>query len=389
MNVLGIVAEYDPFHNGHLFHLTEAKKLVSPAWTCVALSPCVKQRGSLPLLSPSDRASCALEAGADAVYALPALWTLREAENYALGAVSMLAGLGVTHLAFGAETVDLTLLRKAAGLLEDPTPSFNSLLKEQLLPGIGWPGAVSRAVSTVLPKAAGLLDRPNNILAVCYLRAILKLGVSITPVPIPRAGNYHASGIVPSAPSASALRDALRQGNYAEPFAAVPEYTADLLRRRFLEGRIPDESILDSVLLARLRSMSEAEYRLLPGVSEGMENALREAAVTCTSRRELIAAVTGKRYPSSRISRLCAFALLGVTRDVLLKTSRPESALLLGFRKNADMTARWKDLPVRVVSSFSEWAKKAPPAELAAWRLWAQCCRLPDTLPYTEKMITV
>ena len=98
MGILGIVAEYDPFHNGHLYHLDEAKKRVSPAWTYVALSPCLKQRGTLPLLSPADRARCALEAGADAVFALPVLWTVRDAEHYALGAVSLLGSLGVTLL---------------------------------------------------------------------------------------------------------------------------------------------------------------------------------------------------------------------------------------------------------------------------------------------------
>ena len=111
MAVLGIVAEYDPFHNGHLYHLAEAKRLVQPDYTYVVLSPCLKQRGSFALLSPTDRARLALEAGADAVFALPVLWTVRDAEHYALGAVSLLAGLGATHLAFGVETPDPAALR--------------------------------------------------------------------------------------------------------------------------------------------------------------------------------------------------------------------------------------------------------------------------------------
>ena len=128
MKILGIVAEYDPFHNGHLRHLEEAKSRVSPDLTFIALSPCVKQRGELSLLSPSDRARCALESGADAVFCLPVLWTVRDAEHYALGAVSLLAGLGVTHLAFGAETPDVRLLRDAAELLESPGPAFRTVL---------------------------------------------------------------------------------------------------------------------------------------------------------------------------------------------------------------------------------------------------------------------
>ena len=389
MKILGIVAEYDPFHNGHLRHITEAKSQVSPDLTFVALSPCFKQRGELSLLSPADRACCALEAGADAVFSLPVLWTVRDAEHYALGAVSLLSRLGATHLAFGAETADGGLLRQAAALLESPDPVFTSVLKEKLSSGAGYPASVSAALSASLPAAEGLLDRPNNVLAVCYLRALIRLELSPEPVIIQRTGGYHDAGIDPAAPSASALRDGLSRGNYTSAFGAVPEYTAAILRRRFLDGQTPDSQVFDSLLLSRLRSMNDGEYRLLPDLSEGMENALREAARTAGSRRELISALAGKRYPAARISRLCACALLGVTKEQTESVPLPENALLLGLRKNPAMTAFWKSLPFPVISSFSEWKKAAHPADLAAWRLWAQCCRLPDTLPFSEKIVTV
>lgn len=389
MKVLGIVAEYDPFHNGHLYHLLEAGKRTGPDLTLVALSPCVKQRGELALLSPVDRARCALEAGADAVFSLPVLWTLRDAEHYALGAVSLLSGLGVTHLAFGAETADPDLLGRAAGLLEEPPVAFSALLKDHLAAGKGWPAAVSAALSAFLPEAEGLLDRPNNILAVCYLRAIRRLELSLQPVIVPRSGSYHAAAVDPDAPSASALRDALMRGNYAGAGAAVPAYTGTLLRRRFLDGCVPDERILDDLLLSRLRSLSEEEYRLLPDLSEGMENALRAAGSVSRSRREIIASLSGKRYPAARISRLCAAVLLGLTKDQVENAPLPQNALLLGLRKRPEMTALWKRSSFPVISSFSEWKAAANPADLAAWRLWAQCCRLPDTLPFTEKTVVL
>ncbi len=388
MKILGIVAEYDPFHNGHLRHIAEAKRQVSPDLTFIAMSPCLKQRGELSLLSPADRARCALEAGADAVFSLPVLWTVRDAEHYALGAVSLLSGLGVTHLAFGAETADAGLLRQAAALLESPDPVFQAALKEKLSFGAGYPAAVSAALSASLPAAKGLLDRPNNVLAVCYLRAEIRLRLSPEPVIIQRTGGYHDAGIDPAAPSASALRDGLARGNYAA-FSAVPKYTAGILRRRFLDGQMPDERIMDALLLSRLRAMDDREYLLLPDLSEGMENALREAARTSGSRRELIAALAGKRYPAARISRLCACVLLGITKEQTESVPLPENALLLGLRKNSAMTAFWKSLPFPVISSFTEWKKAAHPADLAAWRLWAQCCRLPDTLPFSEKIVTV
>lgn len=389
MVILGIIAEYDPFHRGHLYHITEAKKRVSPDFILVALSPCVKQRGELSLLSPPDRARCALEAGADAVFTLPAVWTVRDAEHYALGAVSLLAGLGATHLAFGAETADETLLQQAADLLESDAPALKAALKEKMSGGMGYPSALSAALSALLPEADGLLDKPNNTLAVCYLRAVRRLNSSLKPVIIPRTGNYHAARVDSAAPSASALRDSLSRGCFNQAFSAVPAYTASILRRRYLDGRVPDERILDALLLSRLRGMTAAEYRSLPDLSEGMENALQSAAAVSGSRKELISALSGKRYPAARISRLCACALLGITRTDTENARLPDRALLLGLRKRPDMTALWPSLPIQVISSFTEWKKAAHPADLAAWRLWAQCCRVPDTLPFTEKTVVL
>ena len=366
MTILGIVAEYDPFHNGHLYHMAEAQKTVRPDLTYTVLSPCLKQRGDFALLPPTDRAGLALEAGADAVFALPVLWTVRDAEHYALGAVSLLSRLGVTHLAFGAETDDLPLLRRVAELLESPSTVFERILKDLLSRGVGYPAALSAAVGKALPRAADLLSHPNNVLAVCYLRAILRLHAFMLPVPIRRRGNYHEQSVNPDAPSASALRG-----------------------RRLLEKRIPDSGIEDTLLLSRLRSMSASAFAMLPDVSEGLENALRRAAQTASGREELITMLTGTRYPAARISRLCAYALLQVTREDLASLSLPENALLLGLKRKAEMTVLWKKQMLPVVSSFTEWKKKAHPADLAAWRLWVQCCRLPDTLPYTETIVTI
>ena len=388
MAVLGIVAEYDPFHNGHLYHLAEARKRVCPGFTYVVLSPCIKQRGSLAMLSPLDRARLALEAGADAVFALPVLWTIRDAEHYALGAVSLLSGLGVTHIAFGAETDSPGLLEKTAGLLESPSELFEAALKDRLSRGAGYPAALSAAVRSVLPEAGGLLDHPNNVLAVCYLRALRRLRSSALPVVIRRSGRYRDSFIDPVFPSASALRSALRRGCYAEAYRAVPSFAAALLRDRFLERRIPDPAVLDALLISRLRAMTESDYARLPDVSEGLENALMRAAGKASGRDGIISMLTGARYPAARISRLCAYALLRVSREDLSSLPLPANALLLGLRRNPEMTASWKDLPLRVVSSFTEWKKAAHPADVSAWRLWAQCSHMPDTLPFSEKTVS-
>ena len=383
--ILGIIAEYDPFHNGHARHLGEARRIVSPDAVYIALSPCFKQRGELSMLSPFARAACAVQAGADAVFALPVLWTVRDAEHYALGAVSLLNSLGVTHLAFGAETADLPLLEKTAALLEDPPDSVTGLLKTFLAEGAGYPAALSRSVSACFPEAGGFLAEPNNILAVCYLRGIRRLKIPVRPVVIPRAGGYHALRAEPESPSASALRSALYRGDYRSAFAAVPAYSAARIRQSFLSRRIPDPAVLDALLTGCLRS---ADLSVLPDLSEGLDSLLRKASAVSAGRAELMDRVVSRRYPAARISRLCAMALLGASAARVGSLPLPQRTLLLALRKKAALSDGWKDLPVRICSSAAEWKEAADPEDLRAWSLWAECCRLPDTLPFTEKLYT-
>ena len=372
MKILGVIAEYDPFHRGHARHLRLAREAAAPDFTYVVLSGCFKQRGEPALLSPYERAACALDAGADAVFALPAVWTVRDAEHYALGAVSLLRDLGATHLAFGAETAELPALRALAEKLEKPDPSLREGLKARLAAGCGYPRALSLAVAERDPALAPLLEAPNNTLAVCYLRACLRLGTEMEPVVIPRGGGYHAETIRPEEPSASALRGALLRGNYGPAMAAVTEESARLLRRAFLEGRIPDARVLDALLIRTLRGMSREELRQLPDLSEGLEDRLAEAAGRVRTRAELLDAVSTRRYPRARISRICACALLGLTRARTEQAALPASAVLLGLRRDPAMTALWKERRALITSRFGD------ETDLRAWRIWAQLSGLPD-----------
>ena len=388
MRVLGIVAEYDPFHLGHARHLRLAREAVRPDAVLIALSPCIKQRGELALLSPHDRAACALSEGADAVFALPVLWTVRDAEHYALGAVSLLAGLGATHLAFGAETDDLSLLRRTAELLENPPEGCRTHMAGLLSTGMGYPAALAASAAVYLPEAGRILSSPNNTLAVCYLRALIRLNLSLEPVLIPRSGSYHAAEIRRDSPSASSLRSALLRGWYAPVTEAVPESCAFLLKKRFLEGVHPDTSLWDALLLSRLRALPEEIWNHLADASEGLGDALRQAAFACTTRGQIISRLSGRRYPASRISRLCCYAMLGVTDSDLRSLPLPEEALLLALRKHSAATALLKSTGIRVLSDAASWKQSASSADRLSWEFWAQCCSLPPTLPMTEKLRT-
>ena len=381
--ILGIIAEYDPFHNGHALHLQEARKAVSPDTVYIALSPCVKQRGELSMLSPLDRAACAVHEGADAVFMLPVLWTVRDAEHYALGAVSMLAGLGITHLAFGAETPDPGLLDRTACLLEDSPPQLTESLALHLSEGKGYPAALSAAADECMPGSGAVLALPNNILAVCYLRALHRLHSSVVPVIIPRRGSYHSPDLHTGMPSASALRGSLYRGVYLPALTSVPAFSADRIRAAFLNSRIPDPEKLDALMISKLRT---ADLSNLPDLSEGLENALKKAAAVCFSREQLLQQLSTRRYPGARISRLLMAAMLDIRRTRLDSLSLPDRTLLLALRKKTAGSECWKDLPVRIHVTPAEWKKAADPEDLAAWKLWACCCGLPDTIPFSERI---
>ncbi len=385
MSVLGIVAEYDPFHSGHLFHLRSAMEAVSPSAVLVALSGPFKQRGEMAMLSPFVRAECAISSGADAVFMLPALWTVRNAEHYALGAVSLLSSLGATHLAFGAETADLSLLRQTADLLEDSPEKLTVTLHRELALGKGYPAALAAAAGACIPESRNLLSHANNVLAVCYLRAIRRLNLSVTPVVISRFGSYHA--LIPdlSAPSASAIRDSLRRGNWNAALACLPKVSSDAVLAAFQTGGIPCPQVVDSLLLNKLRSMSVKQISRLPDCSEGLDVALSKAAAHSFSHEELIARLTGRRYSSARISRLCACALLDISLEQADHAPLPASVLLLGIKKNPSVTGSWKNSPVQILSA-SKWRDTADPVDLAAWRLWCLACHLPASYPFTQRI---
>ncbi len=398
MSILGIVAEYDPFHLGHARHLSLARELVQPAETLIVLSGCFRQRGDPAMLLPHDRAFCAVEAGADAVFSLPVLHTLRSAPDYAYEAISLLSSLGCTHISFGAETDDLTLLQAAASFLEEQPDLFRQALQEEMKNGTGYPRALEAAMSAgsassgfpFSPETARLLSQPNNTLAICYLRALLRLHSPMIPVVIRRDGHYASEDIVPASPSASALRGAFARGAWQSALPALPVYSRSLVQEAFLSGRALRFSPFDSLLLSRLRTMTPGEAESLPDVSEGLQNRLLKEAKRASSRRELLSGVASRRYSAARVSRLCACALLHIRQqDYSAASKGPEETLLLALRPRAGMTSRWQELPVKILSSLKD--TKNPPlwqADLLAWKIFAQCAGLPDTLPFSERIRT-
>lgn len=388
MRMVGVIAEYNPFHLGHAHHLAEARRLAKADAVVVVMSSVFTQRGDAAILSPADRVKMALSVGADAVFALPAAWVVRDAEHFALGGVSILAGLGCDAISFGTEAVDLPLLRETARLLEKPDPSFSADVQARMSAGVPYPAALSAAMDAALPGCGALLENPNSTLAVCYLRAMLRLGADMDVVPVQRIGGYHDSMLGDALPSATALRSAILRGDWAKVKTAMPEEAYAILRNAAAEGRIHRPDALDAALLYRLRTMSEADFAALPDVSEGVEYRLAFATTAARSREELLQSAKTRRYPYARLSRLATHALLGLTDADLKAESLPEAAWLLGFRRESrELFTHFKangTLPI--LSKAADFDRSAPwyAAEKRAYDVWALGAGMPAGLALTQ-----
>lgn len=388
MRVVGIIAEYNPFHLGHAHHLAQAREQANADAVVVVMSTAFTQRGDAAILSPADRARMALSAGADAVFALPAMWAVRDAEHFALGGVELLQGLGCDAISFGTETVDLPLMQDVARLLEQPDPTFSTDVKARMERGIPHPAAVSAAMEALHPGCGTLLENPNSTLAICYLRAMLRLNATMDVVPVQRIGGYHDSTLDAPLPSATALRGAILRGDWNSVRAAMPEEAYAILRHAADEGRIHRPEALDASLLYRLRTMQSSDYAALPDASEGIENRLASAAASTCTRVDLLQAAKTRRYPYARLSRMATHALLGFTDDLLTTTPLPEAAMLLGFRRDKkELFAHFKERSSLPILSKAADADRTAPwfqAEMRAHDIWALGTGLPAGLLLTQ-----
>ena len=312
---VAVICEFNPFHNGHRFLLGKAKELTGEPVLAV-MSGSFTQRGEVALCSKFERAEAALKSGADLVAELPAVYAVSCAERFARGGVNISKMFGcVNYLAFGCEDDDIDLLKTAAFAGENP--EVNAIIAEQMNSGSYYPKAYEYAVRQVCGgEVADVLTKPNNILAVEYIRALR--GTDIKPLPIKRVGAEHdsdgADGIYASA---SYIRKLLRSGKSAEK----------LLPYAPSEITYPEK--LDRALLYKLRNMNAEQLRALPEVGEGLENRILSAARKFGTAEEVIGEVKTKRYTRSRICRILTCALLGITEELQTKTA--DYARVLGF----------------------------------------------------------
>lgn len=396
MNFAGIIAEYDPFHNGHAWQLAQARAQ-GARHVAVAMSCGLTQRGALPLLPEAVRARAALEHGADLVFALPAPCACAGAEGFARAGVRLLAAAGCDTLVFGAETPDAARLMQAARVLL--SAEYRAALKEQLAgPARSFAAARQAAAEAVCPGAglAALLDKPNNNLAVEYCKAILELDVPLTPAALPRVGAGHNEALAGGPAcfaSASALRRLWAEGGPDALAPYVPAGALALYREAGAAGLDTDPAAASVAQLALLRSRcaGTAPFAQVRGVSEGLENRLAAAVRTAVSLPQLCDALTTVRYPRARMRRLCMDAALGYEAGRL--PALPPYLHLLAARREALPLLKGCALPASPslarLARESEDCRRLAAAQAAASDFGALCRRHPGPmgLSYTQKPV--
>ena len=327
MKTIGIVAEYNPFHTGHAWHIRETRRLFPEETAVVAvMSGNWVQRGECAITDKWSRAESALTGGADLVLELPAVWSTASAEGFARGAISILAATGVVDvLSFGSECGNIAPLREVARCLN--SPDFPAALRRELKPKMSFAHCRRQAVVRLLgPERAALLDFPNNSLGVEYLRF---LPPNMEAVTIPRRGAGHDGETAEEFASASLLRRWIRAGEVASasPFLSLP-----------WKGEAADMKHLERALIARLRSMTLAEAEALPDSGDGLAARLLYAARQTANLDELYALTKTRTYTHARVRRLALYALLGLRRENI--PAAPPYIRVLGFNRRGQALLR-------------------------------------------------
>ncbi len=371
MKVLGIVAEYNPFHNGHLHHLQTSKASLNPDCVVIVMSGNFTQRGEPAIADKWARAEIALLCGADLVIELPCVYAMSSAEYFAFGAIKLLDSLGAVNvLCFGSESGSISDLDNVAEILVDEPNEYKNALKSHMSLGKSFPAARQAALSDYYKSQdyqcdlSSLLRSSNNILGIEYLKALKRLNSAIVPTTFKRVGNqYNSTNLSGELSSATSIRKVIWENSWQVARQliknTVPPQTLSVLDREFELGRFPvAPHHFETVLLSKLRSISSEEISYLPYMEDGLENRLKQAADSAGSYEELVNTVCTRRYPFTRIQRILFSLLTGLKKsafDNFNKNGGPAYIRILGFNE----TGRTFLSEIRDVSSLPIITKAA------------------------------
>ena len=363
--ILGIIAEYNPFHNGHLYHLLKSKEETKADGVIAVIGGNFTQRGEVSIVDKWTKAEMALANGADLVIELPTLYATSSAENFADGAIKILNSLKIVdYISFGTETEDMNKLNIIANVLYNEPKEYKELLEKNLGEGKSFPKAREEAVISYLndKSYSSILSSPNNILGIEYLKSLKKHRSKIKPICIKRkdAGHLHSeyNGEIANA---TYIRELVKRNRMKDvkKFMTPSSYTifVDELKKGHF---VADISQFENIMIYNLRNMTTNQIANLPDVSEGLENLIKKAANSCNTINEFINIVSTKRYTQTRIMRILLYSLLNITKKdmTISKKYNPYIRILGCNEKGKEMISQISKANQRakIVTSVKKFA---------------------------------
>ena len=350
---VAIIAEYNPFHNGHRMHINRTRELCAAENTVVIMSGNFVQRGDCAIADKFSRTRMALEGGADLVLELPLPFACAGAEKFAAGGVAIADALGcVDYLSFGMECGDTDRLAAAASALSDGAvkPELDALLSQ----GMSFAAARTEAVRRLYgDDIADILCMPNNTLAVEYIRALTRLDSDIEPLGIPREGAAHDSDeLSGDIASATAVRRMIADGRHEEAERYLPQSSCTILSELTEAGKAPADIIkCERAILSRLRGMTREQIARLPDISEGLENRIYDCVRTADTLDALYDSIKSKRYSHARIRRIILSAFLGIRREY---ADAPRYIRILGMNGRGKRLLSSAKPKLPIISSYRQ-----------------------------------
>ena len=388
MKTLGIITEYNPFHNGHLYHLFKAKEITRADYVVAVMSGNFLQRGEPAIINKWVRTKMALNAGVDLIIELPFVFSTQDANGFAFGAVKLLDSLKIIdYLCFGCETDNLDTLYSISNFLHVEPQKYKELIVYYSKNGYEFPKARSQAlceyhrifgieglekISTL--ELSKLLKYPNNILALEYIKHLLNLKSKIKPIAIKRIGaSYHQKNIKGKISSATSIRNEILN-NLSPPKtdlfilndkikSTIPPSGFSVLESELREGRGP--ITLDSYrqsIFAILRRMSSDDIFRIQGVTEGLENRIEKASLKSYTIEQLINAIKTRRYTRTKIQRIILHIMMNLSKgDIsIFNKYGPLYARVLGFSKKGKTLLRAikKNSSTPLISKLSNYLRQ-------------------------------
>ncbi|MGG0717787.1 nucleotidyltransferase [Robertmurraya massiliosenegalensis] len=380
MKAVGIVVEYNPFHNGHAYHVEQTRRISNADVVIAVMSGQFLQRGEPALLPKWHRAEMALLAGVDIVIELPYQFATQKADTFAFGAISLLGHIGCSSVCFGSESGEIEQFFTTLQFLEQNKKPYEEKIKSFISQGMSYPSALSSAFLELNPTEEIVdLSKPNNILGFQYVKAINDLDFNISALTIPRtiAGYHDQHFISESIASATSIRKALfsPNGSLEEISHYIPSTTATILADYYKSFKqFQHWENYWPFLQFKLLHTTTAELRNIYEVEEGLEHRVTEAALQATSFQDFMTKIKTKRYTWTRLQRMCTHILTNTSvSEMRQKMAQTSYIRLLGMNENGRMYLnKWKNhTSIPIVSKLSSYQGEDISLDIRASRVYA------------------